>query len=103
MTSNSDNSRSRSGRDVALCSIGNPPFAPVFHCLSVKLLMVLRIDFPPRPGQSARLAAGGVQLPSTIEGGVVDGQYKRMTKTNFPFGAGNQLASFAIPGDSGWK
>src|SRR5271157_5276373 len=100
MTSNSDNSKSRSGRDVALCSIGKPPPSSVLHCLSIEPLMVLRVDFAPRLNQSARLAAGGVQLPSTIEGGVVVGQYKRMTKTNLPFGAGSQLASFALPGDS---
>ena len=48
----------------------------------------------------ARVAADGVQLPSRIDGGVDVGQYKRITKTNFPFGAGSQFASFALPGES---
>ena len=51
-------------------------------------------------GYGTRFAPGGVQLPSRIDGGVVVGQYKRMTRTNFPLGAGNQMASFALPGDS---
>ena len=47
--------------------------------------------------------AGGFQLPSRIEGGVSFGQYRRIMGTNLVFGAGSQLASFALPGDSAWK
>jgi hypothetical protein len=53
--------------------------------------------------QSTRFAPGGAQVPSTIEGGVLVGQYIRITKVNFPFGAGSQFASFAVPGESAWR
>jgi hypothetical protein len=47
----------------------------------------------------ASLMAGGFQLPSRIDGGVSFGQYRRSIGTNLAFGAGSQLASFALPGD----
>src|SRR5271157_1362740 len=75
------------------------------NCMSLSFLLAVE----PEPSRAlvmnygTRLAAGGVQLPSRIDGGVLIGQYKRMTKTNLPFGAGSQLASFALPGDSAWR
>src|SRR5580704_6120144 len=47
--------------------------------------------------------AGGFQLPSMIEGGVSFGQYRRSMGMNLAFGAGSQLASFALPGESPWR
>src|SRR5580704_5724921 len=46
---------------------------------------------------------GGFQLPSRIEGGVSLGQYSRIIGTNLALGAGSQLASFALPGESAWR
>ncbi len=37
-----------------------------------------------------------------IEGGVSFGQYSRNIRMNGAFGAGSQLASFALPGESAW-
>lgn len=62
-----------------------------------------------RPGQDliqayfASFTAGGFQVPSMIEGGVSFGQYRRIMGMNFAFGAGSQLASFALPGESAWR
>ena len=39
-------------------------------------------------------------MPSMSEGGVSLGQYNRSIRMNFPFGAGSQLASLALPGES---
>ena len=44
--------------------------------------------------------AGGFQVPSMIEGGVSFGQYSRIIGMNCAFGAGSQLASLALPGES---
>jgi hypothetical protein len=35
-----------------------------------------------------------------IDGGVSFGQYRRSIGMNFAFGAGSQIASFALPGES---
>jgi hypothetical protein len=37
-----------------------------------------------------------------IEGGDAFGQYNRIIRTNFPSGAGSQLAVLSLPGDSFW-
>src|SRR5262245_6510026 len=49
-----------------------------------------------------RFTPGGFQVPSMIDGGVSWGQYSRIISTNFSFGAGSQLASLSLPGDSFW-
>lgn len=41
--------------------------------------------------------AGAVQVPLSASG---FGQYSRSTSPNGPFGAGNQLDSFSIPGEA---
>ena len=46
------------------------------------------------------LMAGGFHDPSMIDGGVSFGQYSRIIGMNFAFGAGSQLASLSLPGDS---
>ena len=51
----------------------------------------------------ASLMAGGFQVPSMMDGGVSFGQYRRIMGTNLAFGAGSQLASFALPGESAWR
>jgi hypothetical protein len=48
---------------------------------------------------------GGCHVPDPggkIEGGVSLGQYRRITRKMVSLGAGNQLASFAVPGESFW-
>lgn len=45
---------------------------------------------------------GGFQVPSMIDGSVSLGQYNRIIRTNLPAGAGSQLASLSLPGDSFW-
>jgi hypothetical protein len=42
------------------------------------------------------------QEPSTIEGWLSSGQYKRNIRLNLPFGAGSQFASLSAPGLSFW-
>src|SRR5215467_11087772 len=37
-----------------------------------------------------------------IDGGVSCGQYMRSIRTNLPSGAGSQLASISLPGESRW-
>jgi hypothetical protein len=49
---------------------------------------------------AAIFIAGGFHEPSRMVGGVSVGQYSRNMGMNFPFGAGNQLASLSGPGDS---
>lgn len=46
---------------------------------------------------------GGVQVPSRIDGLFSFGQYMRSIGRNAPFGAGSQLFSLSLPGDSFWK
>jgi hypothetical protein len=48
----------------------------------------------------AFLTAGGFQEPSRIDGSCSLGQYRRSIRTNFPAGAGSQLDSRSLPGDS---
>jgi hypothetical protein len=50
--------------------------------------------------RGAGFTAGGSHVPSRIEGGVSFGQYKRNIGMNFAFGAGSQLASLSLPGES---
>jgi hypothetical protein len=55
--------------------------------------------------QSARgsddfLTAGGVHVPSRIEGSLSFGQYIRSIRTNLPVGAGSQFDSLSVPGES---
>ena len=45
----------------------------------------------------------GSTIPSMIDGGVSFGQYSRSMGMNLAFGAGSQLASFALPGESAWR
>ena len=52
--------------------------------------------------QLALIAAGGVQVPSMIEGGLSSGQYMRIIRMNLPAGAGSQFASLSAPGESFW-
>src|SRR4029077_8865693 len=47
--------------------------------------------------------AGGFQVPFKIEGEVGFGQYMRNIGMNSPVGAGSQLFSLSLPGDSFWK
>src|SRR5580704_7163844 len=47
--------------------------------------------------------AGGVHVPSMMDGGVSFGQYSRSIGMNLALGAGSQLASFAFPGESAWR
>ena len=47
--------------------------------------------------------AGGFHVPSMIDGGVSFGQYSRSMGMNLAFGAGSQLASLALPGESAWR
>ncbi len=47
--------------------------------------------------------AGGFHEPSMIDGGVSFGQYSRNIGMNFALGAGNQLASLSLPGESACK
>ena len=58
---------------------------------------------PEGPDYPAALIAGGFQVPSIIDGGVSVGQYSRSIGMNLAFGAGSQLASFALPGGSAWR
>src|SRR5262249_33986305 len=44
--------------------------------------------------------AGGDQVPAMTEGSFSLGQYRRSISTNLPFGAGSQLDSLSLPGDS---
>ena len=46
---------------------------------------------------------GGFHEPLMIEGDVSLGQYIRSIGRKSPFGAGSQLASLSLPGDSFWK
>src|SRR5262245_13711787 len=55
-----------------------------------------------RPHFPATVTAGGFQLPSRIDGAVSFGQYSRIMRMNSPLGAGSQLASLSLPGDSFW-
>ena len=48
------------------------------------------------------VTGGGVQEPSSSEGGVSVGQYSRSIRTNLPAGAGSQLDSLSGPGLSAW-
>lgn len=48
----------------------------------------------------AGLTAGGVHVPSMIEGAFSTGQYSRSIRLNLPDGAGNQLETFSSPGES---
>ena len=48
----------------------------------------------------ASVMAGGFQVPSMMDGGVSFGQYRRSIGINCAFGAGSQLASLALPGES---
>ena len=52
---------------------------------------------------STRSTPGGLQVPLRIEGGASFGQYMRNIGMKSPFGAGSQLASLSLPGDSFWK
>jgi len=56
-----------------------------------------------RPFQPAFCTAGGFQVSSRIDGGLSFGQYMRSIGMNSPLGAGSQLASLFLPGDSFWK
>ena len=56
-----------------------------------------------RRSQLALTTAGGVQLPSRIEGLFSFGQYMRIIAMKSPFGAGSQLDSLSAPGDAFWK
>src|SRR5262249_58618403 len=51
----------------------------------------------------ALCTAGGFHDPSRIDGFFSLGQYIRSVRRNGPFGAGSQLASLSLPGDSFWK
>jgi len=58
-----------------------------------------------RPGQSATTTFGGLQVPlpgGRIDGGSVFGQYRRMAMNIGPSGAGSQLDSLSLPGESFW-
>ena len=46
--------------------------------------------------------SGTFQVPSSNEGGVSVGQYSRIMRMNCAEGAGSQLASLSLPGDSRW-
>src|SRR5262245_35192010 len=46
---------------------------------------------------------GGVHEPSSTDGDFSFGQYMRIIGMNSPLGAGSQLASLSLPGDSFWK
>src|SRR5262249_46326369 len=52
---------------------------------------------------AAFCTAGGVHDPLRIDGLFSLGQYIRSVRLNGPFGAGSQLASLSLPGDSFWK
>jgi len=52
---------------------------------------------------STRSTPGGLQVPLRIEGGASFGQYMRNIGMKSPVGAGSQLASLSLPGDSFWK
>src|SRR5262249_26229999 len=52
---------------------------------------------------SSFFTAGGFQVPSRIDGSFSFGQYIRSVRMNGPLGAGSQLASLSVPGDSFWK
>src|SRR5215475_8053685 len=45
----------------------------------------------------------GTHEPSSTDGGFSFGQYMRIIGMNSPLGAGSQLASLSLPGDSFWK
>jgi hypothetical protein len=52
---------------------------------------------------STRSTLGGFQVPLRIEGVLSFGQYMRNIGIKAPVGAGSQLASLSLPGDSFWK
>ena len=65
-------------------------------------------DAPPRPGghrrvRKRRFTAGGSQVPSRIDGSFSRGQYRRSIRMNWSWGAGSQLDSLSLPGDSFWR
>src|ERR1700757_3906353 len=58
---------------------------------------------PGGPAQFSFTIPGGCQVPSPggkIEGGVSLGQYRRITTYMAPTGAGSQLDSLSLPGES---
>jgi len=46
------------------------------------------------------VGAGGLQLPSVIDGAFSSGQYMRSVMLKSPSAAGSQLPSLSLPGDS---
>jgi hypothetical protein len=62
-----------------------------------------KADIRSRPAipvcQAIFLTAGGVHVPSMIDGGFSFGQYMRNIRMNLPVGAGSQLVSLSVPGD----
>ena len=52
--------------------------------------------------QTIFFAAGGVHVPSMIEGSFSFGQYMRSIRMNLPAGAGSQFVSLSAPGDWCW-
>jgi len=53
--------------------------------------------------QSTLTTGGGVHVRSRIDGLFSLGQYMRSIGRRTPSGAGSQLASLSLPGDSPWK
>ncbi len=55
-----------------------------------------------RDNHGAFWTDGIFHVPSRIDGGFSFGQYSRSIRMNLSFGAGSQLASLPLPGDSFW-
>src|SRR5215475_12838502 len=50
----------------------------------------------------ASLTSAGFHVPSRMDGGFSLGQYNRIISTKASAGAGSQLASLSLPGESFW-